>query len=206
MKKEEDKLDSLEVIRILESGTDDELEKLRFLAGQELGAPVSKEFVLFRRALAQQKRRLVGEGDEEMRLREQIDPKATDTELQLGVYKEHLEKPVRNAVLRLREKGYSSFESGFQGLEKQNITFETPIPELERFSPSEQLKNKLNDAGARLFVQSNSVGFVVTRLLSDEILTDLWDTLATELPSLQKPQPLTQIPTAIRFREKQTPR
>lgn len=48
-----------------------------------------------------------------MRIRAQERPLATDAEYQMGVYQEGLEQPVRDACFILSEKGYETFESGF---------------------------------------------------------------------------------------------
>ena len=72
---------------------------------------------------------------------------ASDEELRAGVYKELLEPQVREAVFALRQKGYDTFESGFEDLVAGNqyIGFaknsEQPIS-IDIKTLNEQLKEK----------------------------------------------------------------
>lgn len=188
--------------RILESGTPDELAKLKQHAEKRANAPMSTEQFELYRALAQQRRRMLDRSDREVAERIARNPEATDLEYQVGIYKEQLEPPVREAVFSLREKGYSSFESGFQGLERQNISFEAPVNELASYILPEETQKTFQQANAEPSIKPQAVGFRMRKALADEQITELWQLLTRDLPSLAEPQPLTRVQTAVHFREK----
>lgn len=200
----EDLEDQVVIERILENGIPTELEALRKYNEIRLARPISSSYIETISKLAQQRRRLIQESSREYRVREASNPKATALEYAIGMYREGLERPVRDAVFILREKGYSSYESGFRGFEWQSIGFNIPPPELATFAFSEKTEKFLKEIGAEPFIESDRIGFRMLRLMSDDELALAWDTMAADLPSLKDPQPLTDgYGWVTRFRKKQ---
>jgi len=197
-------LDNEEVVyRILESGSDEEMDRLqKHMYERTKGAMTSEQFALYRE-LARQRRRLINQSHAETDAREISLPKASELEYAIGAYKERLETQAREAVLNLRKKGYTSFESGFSGLSRQQISFERAVPELTEFKLSDSTIQEFHENSAEPHVQTKSIGFKTGRLLSDQTLTHLFDILVNELPVLENPQPPTEVGTAEFFRMKQ---
>lgn len=192
-----------EQLRILESGDEKEMERLQRHWGERLRSPVSKERMEFLRACARQRERLIRKSGEEAEARKIREPKATEMEYRLGIYREWLEPAVRDAVFLLRKKGYASYESGFHGVDKQQITFDAPVEALKTVVWSEQTKRVFEEADAEPYLRENAVGFRTHRLLPDEQLTSLWNQIAAELPPCVPAQPLTTVSAAVLFRKKQ---
>lgn len=200
--REPDLDNNLVATRILESGTDEELARLKAHAEKRANAAMSTEQFDLYRSFAQQRRRLIDKSDREVAERIANNPEATDLERRVGIYKEQLETPVREAVFTLRERGYSSFESGFQGLEQQNISFDAPIAELATFALPEDTRAAFEQAAAEPYIREKAIGYRMRRALPDTKLTELWQLLVRDLPTLAEPQPLTTVQTAVLFREK----
>ncbi len=191
------------VVDILVEGTDEELERLRLHIENRTKQPFPKERLLMYRQFAQQRSRQIAESDADCKLREATNPKATALEYEVGAYKERMEGPVREAVFDLRSKGYASFESGFSGMDRQRISFEPSIPELASHVFSEATHAEAERLGVELGVSQEHVGFRMSRPLSDEEMTGMWNLIVRELPPVSPPQPLTTVKTAQTFRAKQ---
>lgn len=192
-----------EIHRVLESGSDEEFERLRKHIEQRHRIEVSHELMETLRQFARQRRRLINQSDAETKIRQKDNPKATPEEYDVGVYRERLEGPVRDAVFTVRQKGYAPYESGFSGVERQRISFVAPIAELKAHIFSERVVSAFHAAGAEPFVDEKGVGFTPEALLSDTEMTDLWNLLAADLPQLQEAQPRSSILNATDFRQKQ---
>ncbi len=188
--------------RILESGSPAELAQLKAHVERQQGAPLSSEEIERARAFAQQRRRFMEQSDRDMVQRLSENPEPSAAELQIGTYKENLEPPVRDAVLSLRARGYSSFESGFRGLEHQNISFDGAIPELPAHQIADDVRAAFAEAGAEPYFKERGVGFRMSKPISDETVSRLWKLLVRDLPPLAEPQPLTTVQTAVSFRER----
>ena len=191
------------VHRILESGSDEELERLREHAATQMHKPVSNEEMQRYRKFAQQRRRIIEESDRAAEKRKATNPAADELERAIGLYRERLEFQVRDAVFALRQKGYSSYESGFSGLERQQITFHDSAPELVTHTFSEKLLQVFTQYEAEPYCKENAVGFTLKQSISDETLKALWDLLVEEIPPLKTEQAPTTVRTAQRFREEQ---
>lgn len=200
-------LDNEEVVyRILESGSNEEMARLqKHMYERTKGTMTPEQFELYRE-LARQRRRLINQSHAETEAREINLPKASENEYAIGAYKERLETQAREAVLSLRKKGYASFESGFSGLSRQQISFEQAVPELAEFKWSDSTLKEFHENAAEPYVQTKNIGFKTSRLLSDQTLTHLFDILVNELPVLEHPQPPTEVETAEFFRMKQDER
>jgi hypothetical protein len=129
------------------------------------------------------------------------DPRATPEELDMGAYTEALEPQVRNAVLLLRTKGYTTISSGFDWLDTQRILFARS--HLTDFAFEPETARRLEESGVRLEVQSNSVGFQLRRPLTLRDMKNIWDTIADSLPDLGAPAGPSTTPIAKVFREDQ---
>lgn len=195
--------DARVVDEILVHGNDEDLECLRLHVETKTGRPLSKEKISLFRQFAQQRNRLISESDAECSERETRHPEATELEYQVGAYKERIEKPVREAVFALREKGYSSFESGFGTINGQHIGFQSPITELAHHIFSEETRSEAARLGAELKASEDRIGFYMSRLISDEEMTRLWNLIAKEMIPIDPPQPLTTVRTAQFFRNQQ---
>ncbi len=191
------------VHRILESGSDEELERLREHAATQMNKPVSNEEMQRYRKFAQQRKRIIEESDRAAEKRKATNPDADELERAIGLYRERLEIQVRDAVFALRQKGYSSYESGFSGLERQQITFHDSVPELVTHTFSEKLLQVFTKYEAEPYCKENAVGFKLKQSISDEALKELWDLLVEEIPPLKTEQAPTTVRTAQRFREEQ---
>lgn len=181
---EEDLTKGETIQRILEEGTDEDLERLRVHAEQRTGTQIPWERMELVRSLAHQRRRHVEQAHKEAKERIAKNPKATDEEYTLGIYREWIEPPSRDAVFTLHKKGYPTYESGFGGAENQNIRFNPVVPELESYIPSEAVQSAFQEMGAKLLINQEAVSFTMTRLLSDEDLKTLWDLLVGDMPTL----------------------
>ncbi|MEI7511957.1 MAG: hypothetical protein WCK01_00655 [Candidatus Uhrbacteria bacterium] len=199
-----DDLNNEEVVyRILEKGSADEMSRLAKHMFENSKGRITQNIVENFRDLAQQRRRLINRSHEECHHRETHSPEASELEYVVGAYKERIEPQAREAVFALREKGYASFESGFSGLTKQQITFHDPIPELADIKLSKEILDEFSKHDATPYIRPNAIGFNSEHLLSDDTLAHLTNLLVNTVPSLERPQPITEVPTAQLFRERQ---
>ena len=127
-------------------------------------------------------------------------PKATQEELDLGIYLEALEPQVRQAVLTLYRKGYSSYESGFYGAGELQTIGLNGSP-LEGFLLP---KNLTQDPRVLEWKMThNQISFFPERNLTLEDLTEIWNAIADAFPALDEPSEPTTLPGAVHFREQQ---
>ena len=137
----------------------------------------------------------------ELDIRKQDNPKATREELDLGVYLEQIEPQVRKAVLTLRHKGYTTYESGFGDFDGQKISFEEE--QLKDFVSSEVIKDELARNGANLIIKPKSIEIKFSRFQDLEKIKDIWQKIVLELPPLGKEAKPSNIKAAQLFRERQ---
>jgi|GEM_PF-4939544 len=128
---------------ILETGTDADMDRLEKHLNQAIPDGFSRERLEQWRIFARQRRRLIDQSESDTEERIKRDPKASDLEYQVGVYWERLERPVRDAVFTLRKKGYTSYESGFDALDSQKISFRSDIPELSQHKFSQECPTQI---------------------------------------------------------------
>ncbi len=203
---EEDLTKGETIQRILEEGTDGDLERLRVFAEQRTGTKIPWERMELIRAFAHQRRRHVKQAHKEAKERIANNPKATDEEYRLSVYREWIEPPSRDAVFALYRKGYPTYESGFGGAENQNMRFNPAVPELESYTPSEAVQSAFQEMGAKLLINQEAVSFTMTKLLSDEELKMLWDLLAEDIPTLSTQRKRHNVEKHSEFQQEQDAR
>lgn len=193
----DDDLNNLEVIdRILESGSPEELEKLR------LHHNLTHEQLDLIAHYAKMRKRVVDQNWDDVIERERNNPKATPDEYKMGAYVEIIEPQVRDAVLLLRKKGYNTYESGFYGDNLQLIS--TEEDSFLSYSPSLNLKKYLKEKNIEIKVEPNSVLLYFGDKVNLETIKDVWDRVADDIPDLgHEAEPCT-LQLANDFREKQT--
>jgi hypothetical protein len=182
--------------RILEEGTPEELEKLRAFHN------LTPEKVRLLSDFAKLRRRTVNQGEREAEERKEKNPKATEEELHAGVYKEYIEPQVRDAVFALRRKGYTTYESGFGGYDRQIISFEKN--HLKNFELPEDLTKKLAGLGVKAAVEPNRISLTFEKYVELDEIKKIWDEIAEALPDLGGPAEPSQLQGAKDFREKQS--
>lgn len=181
--------------RILVSGTDSELAKLR--DHYKLDQIQIERLCHYARLRSS----VHDEMTLELHTRLDQDPNPTEGELEAGTFIENIEPQVRMAVLDLRKKGYSTWESGFMGVEgEQRISFEEELP--ANFKPSTQLVESLVEKGVVLQIEPSAISYTTDRILSVEEMKDIWSNIQEEIPALDKPAKQSTLPNAVAFREK----
>jgi len=191
------------IFRILENGTDDEMESLRRHLEKKEKKPIPMKLLEMFRRFARLRRGAIDAADADTAQRERENPRATAEELSLGAYVERLEPQVREAVLTLRRKGYPTYESGFSALNVQNVRFEQAVPELQDYTVPSDLTEIFSSHGATLGVEPKRVWFTLSRPLSLAEMRFLWIALAKVMPDLKHPAPPMSLPAAAGFRNKQ---
>lgn len=112
--------------------------------------------------------------------------KPTQEDQDLGIYIENIEPQVRDAVIQMRQKGYSTYESGFYNvLGEQRVSCEQPDFDGIVFSP--ELMERLAKNGIALEVEQHSIAFTPRGRFGIEDLKKIWDLIADELPMRGKP-------------------
>jgi hypothetical protein len=182
------------IFRVLESGSPQSLRDLADLYG------FSDADITFYRSYV----RLRAQTLEEMRpiLKRRIasHPAATSEEFALGVYRERLEPQVRDAVLALFKKGYTTISSGFEWLDRQHILFAKDY--LRSFVIPTATLQSLEQRGVVPVVRPNSIGFELYRTMTLQEIKEIWDILAAALPPLEHPPgpSLTKVARLFRSR------
>jgi hypothetical protein len=185
-----------EMTRILESGTDEELEQLREHHGLD-----SDQIDLIRR-FAQMRKEVLQGVYADIDRRKTENPKATEEEMAMGCYVEHLEPQVRDIVSAMQAKGYSTTGSGFGGFgEFQWVGFEEQA--LTDFKPPAELVSWLDEQGVGLDIEPDNVTFQSPPEMNLEQLTEVWKRIEAALPDLGKSAEPSGFPVADTFREKQ---
>ncbi|MBP6912350.1 MAG: hypothetical protein KBB86_00255 [Candidatus Pacebacteria bacterium] len=135
-------------------------------------------------------------------------PIATETEYQLGIYKEGLEYQVRDAVFLLNEKGYKTFQSGFHETKLRNQFVDMYN---KNFTIPESMINYFKDKGFNVSVESFedrstlSVAPTTQDTVTLEDWKTFWDDFAEKIPPAE-PEDLSHIKDyslAIDFRKYQ---
>jgi len=110
---------------------------------------------------------------------------ATEAEYEMGCYVEFLESQVRDAVLVLQNKGYKTFQSGFEEKEGRRGQF-IDFYNKDIFVP-DHIKNYLKEKGVSLEVTKGSNRTTLTLVPPDRLVRldewkEVWDYVAGELP------------------------
>ncbi len=179
------------VTQILESGSDEELERLR-----EFHNLTPEQIELFR-AFIRLRKKTREQMQQELKKRIKENPVATEEELGMGIYQESVEPQVREAVLNLRRKGYTTYESGFSGFNGQKISFE------KNHLVPEELIDRLKIEGINIKIKPNSISFSCDQYLELDEIKKIWDQIEQSLPELGKPAEPCNLPLAKFFRERQ---
>lgn len=179
------------VIQILESGDDEELERLR-----EFHNLTPEQIALFQ-AFAKLRKETHEQMQQELIVRKEKNPIATEEELNIGAYQESIEPQVREAVLSLRRKGYTTYESGFHGFNGQKISFE------KDYLVPEELTDKIEIEGVNIEIKPNSISFSCNQYLELGEIKKIWDQIEQNLPELEEPAEPCNLTQAKSFREKQ---
>ncbi|MBI2473701.1 hypothetical protein HYV70_04070 [Candidatus Uhrbacteria bacterium] len=181
--------------QILVSGTEAEREVLCKRYG------LSQEQLDHFRYFAVLRNSTLSKMEEDLEQRLLKDPQPTPEELALGTYIENIEPQVRAAISTLRQKGYSTWESGFYGIEgEQRISFQEDF--LKDFIPSSEFVQALTKKGVVLDVEPSSISFTTQRKSSLEEIEDAWKEIVANLPSFVSLAQPSSLPNAVDFREK----
>lgn len=171
-----------DIHEVLESGSAEDLEAFRNFKN------LTSEKLEFGVYCAKLRRQLVEESDADVERRTKNRPQPDEEELRLGNYWEVLEPHVRAAVKVMRRKGYSTWVSGFSGVDGQAVGFEgNEVP--PDFQFSDDLRSFFQTHGAKLELQPDAVQFTLSQKNSRNELQEMWDRIAAELPDLGRPAP-----------------
>ncbi|MEI7810597.1 MAG: hypothetical protein WCI41_03540 [bacterium] len=131
---------------------------------------------------------------------------ASEEEVEAGIYWECLEPQVRSSIITLRQKGYQTFESGFENLKTGSQFLGVTKGQLT-FSVSQSLIEKLRERGINIEVVSledrDSLTLKPQRSLSLDEWREIWGIISQTLPEIKTPLSLTETLSAKNFREKQ---
>lgn len=141
-------------------------------------------------------------------LRKALNPEATEFELGIGCYLEDIEPQMREAVIKMNGKGYSTTASGYHGrawIQSLSWVIEEGEPDFS-FAV-----DQLMSEGFEVIDEKHAIhGFdhhalVLRRIppLRREEWTRVWTRFAESMPSLGKPARPSPLPIARRFRESQ---
>ncbi len=176
------------ISRIIIEGTDEEREKLRLFHNI---SPENFDLICHYERLRHQTKQASETAAEE---RKKTNPKFTEIEKQIdssmaqgeggGVYLEHIEPQVKQAVIDLSDKGYSTFESGFYGENLQKISFDST--QLAGYQPSSQLLAWLKDKKIKLKTEPTSISFLCGTKYTLGELKEIWDRIVADLPEREK--------------------
>ncbi len=167
------------ICRILEEGSQEELEKLREFYD------FSSEEMMLHRDFAILRKEVHKNMSNTFRERILSNPEPSQEEESLCVYREEIEPHVLSAVILMRKKGYDTYESGFYGLNKQRIGFndscldgfELPFDVIE-FAKTKEVEIKIG---------SDNIEYFCNKFLSTEEIKEIWEKIAEALPDLNSP-------------------
>ncbi len=128
-------------------------------------------------------------------------PLASSVEMGMGAYIEHIEPHVRAAVVRLREKGYATFSSGFYGRDVQEISFMRDDSGDWKFE--DDFVDWLAARGAHVRLFHGDIYVDLKERLSEVELKYMWDAIVQNMPDLSHAAPKNETMNAKRFRAAQ---
>ncbi|MBI2038216.1 MAG: hypothetical protein HYT15_04850 [Candidatus Magasanikbacteria bacterium] len=186
-------LSNLEIIDQIMTGNDD--KRLQQLRDFLLKEGMSKEDIEGSIAARRLREQIHKEDRTQLEERLKTHPLPTSEELSMGAFAEVIERPIRNAVLTLRRKGYNTASSGFGNFNYQTLQLNSPqFKDLDT-----AVVKKLEALGVK--VGDGSLNFKCNQ--SDPIkIMNIWDTIAAALPSLGEPSPDSPLPASQTFRNK----
>jgi hypothetical protein len=170
-------LSEKEVNRILEVGTQEEIENLR------KRLDISPERLRLFEQFAKLRRKILDETDRALEKRKQKNPLMTRDEEEMGVYFEAIEPQVSNAVRILRGKGYKIISSGFYGDNRQRISFnETKLS--NDFEMPRELLDFLKEQKVEIYFEPDEIILTCNKFLNIEELTETWNKVAEAMPDV----------------------
>ena len=181
--------------KIFESGAPEELKEVEALHNL---TPRQVELFCY---YAKLRRITIDQMREEIKIREKENPVATEEELSMGVYKEKIEPQVMDTVLKLRQKGYTTFASGFSGFNEQDIKFNEE--HLKDFQLPENLINDLEEKGVEIKIKQKSISFRCSSILKLDEIKKIWEDIESALPYLGEKAEPNNTNSAKSFLEKQ---
>ena len=139
---------------------------------------------------------VVGESSAALDARRATSPRPDNEELLLGAYREALESQVRAAVFAMREKGYNTYESGFNGFgASQRIGLTDP--QLENFSLPEDLVRRWQEQGMSIVCMPDGIRIDFAHMVPLAVIERAWNEIAEMVPD--KGAPAGPSPFAERF-------
>ncbi|GEM_PF-1759046 len=188
-------LDEDVVRRILESGSPEEIDRLRAMGMDQETFDLYRHFAQLRKVTIEAQLREVAERTEQS-------PMASDEELSAGTYCEWIEPQARDAVFRLRRKGYGTVNSGFGIENRQTITFDAPY--FTETAISDSLRAELTKEGVVIELKPSSISMFFNHPASLLEMKRAWNRIEEALPDLGTPAPPATSGLAIAFRETQS--
>lgn len=170
-------LSEKEVNRILEVGTQEEIENLR----NQFDVPPEK-MKLFEQ-FAKLRRKILDKSNRALKKRKQENPLMTRDEEEMGTYFEAIEPQVLGAIRILRGKGYKIISSGFYGDNRQRISFnETNLS--NDFEMPEDLRDFLKEQKVEIYFEPDEIILTCNKFLNIEELTETWNKVAEAMPDV----------------------
>lgn len=178
---------------ILESGTETEILRLKNFFGKNISEEKFKLLEYF----AKLRKTTIDTMRKEIDERKETNPKANEEELNMGAYIESIEPQVRDTILNLRRKGYSTYESGFFN-DEQKISFEDHYPFLTK-----DFFDNLSIPKIKIKHSDQSIELICEAELSLDEIKNAWEKIEKCLPNLKVTAKPCQLYQAKLFREKQ---
>ncbi len=127
-------------------------------------------------------------------------PQPTEDELAMGTFIEGIEYQVRSAVIELRKKGYSTWESGYVGGAAQRISYEAV--DLSNFSMPNELIDELKQKGIMLHLGNEEIELRSSIPVSATDWKYIWDKVVDNMPNLKTMAIPSKLIAAQYFRER----
>ncbi|MDE2001004.1 MAG: hypothetical protein KGI60_00365 [Patescibacteria group bacterium] len=169
--------DEESIEKVLQNHLPEELERLRILSG------CTKEQIELYSQYAMLRKSTLAEMSKALEKRRQENPVKTPAEQKLGVLMEMIEPEVRDAIVKIQDKGYKTYESGFDPGAGQMIGF------MEKYfqhpADFENLKNKLREQDINLIIEPDHLRIRFKRMYSIDEIKQVWDKIVNALPDLR---------------------
>lgn len=169
-----------EIVKALESGSDEELNAI----AHEFNLPAA-QVDLFRH-YAQLRKNTHSSMKRELDQRIAQEPRGTQEEKGLGLYREMIEPQVRQALFRLREKGYNTQQSGFGGPEGEQM-IELSDDGFKDVRFTDAFMGRLSARGTTIDVTPKQITLKFAEKLPIEKLEEIWNIVEAEIPSIGIP-------------------
>ena len=122
----------------------------------------------------------------------------------MGAFIENIEPEVRTSLLKVRAKGYNTFQSGFDTLDSQALIFTQDYPEIPEIN-KQHLEQKLTKYNITLKIEPNALSWKLNQQndnFNADSITEIWDLIVEWLPNRGEHAPDCQINSAICFRKR----